>query len=579
MRAPHTRYCGLIQSLLLWLILILPTQAQEIDVSMNNHPDGNYTLGMMRQDFGEARLLNDLADRFRIISDNEAFDGKSLRVTYMAGEVGAANSGGQFMVDLPPQDEYFLDYHIKFDDNFDFQRGGKIPGLSGGESNSGGDKPSGDGWSARLMWRENGAAVIYLYHMDQPTSFGEDFPLNRSFIRGQWHRITQRVKVNSGNNNDGELQMWFDEELVVLRTDIRFRNNNQAPVDHFFFSTFHGGNTPDWAPDQTGYVFFDQIRIGTKKDEIIPDAEGGLLAQIDRPTNDAVFEAPANISLEASAFSLDSDVTSISFFQGTTELGSVSSPPYVYNWTGVSAGDYSITARASTQQGELVTSTPISITVNPIDPTKGPNLALNQSVTVTSEQEGNLGIGAVDGSTDPNDRWSAQGFPQSITVRLSNLTQIDRAEIVPFSDRAYQYKLDVSTDGRNFNTIVDQTHNSKGGSLLENDFAPTDALQIRLTITGAANYTGTWASIVEFRLFNTNFSQLSYGDINGDQEVSAADASLVLQHTAGINILGEPAQEIADVSGNGSISPLDASLILQYVVGLVECFPVEGGCG
>lgn len=567
-------------SLILGPLVSISVFAQEFNADLNNHPQGVYSEALMESDFGSAQELNNHGNRFQIISGSDAYDGQSLRVHYLAGETGATNSGGQFFAFLPPEDEYYLDYYIKFSDDFDFQMGGKLPGLSGGESNSGGNKPTGDGWSARYMWRENGALSVYLYHMDQPTSYGEYFALNRNATPGTWHRLTQRVKVNTGNNNDGELQVWFDGELVLLRTDIRYRNNNQAPVDHFFFSTFYGGNTPEWEPDNDGYTFFDNFKIGTNKDDIIPDAEGGLLTQIDKPSNAAVFESPASIEVEASAFSIDETVSSVQLFANGTLIGEDNTAPYLFDWSNVTPGTYSLTTLATTTDGSQSESVPITVTVNDIDPNKGPNLALNKSVTVSEEQEGNRGEGAVDGSADSEDRWSAQGFPQSLTVDLGALTTVNLAELVPFNDRAYRYVVEGSTDGISYSTLVDRSNNTEEGALLSNTFSPASARYVRLSVSSAHNYTGEWVSIVEFRLFNTDGTspEVVWGDATGDGQLSALDASLMLQHSVGLITFDADQLSLTDVSGNGEVSPFDASLVLQRVVELIDCLPVEPGC-
>ena len=570
---------AIVLGLSLMLAASHPLFAQEYSVDLNNHPPGAYAESLMTSDFASVQLLNNLGNRFNLINGAEAYDGNSLRVTYLAGETGASNSGGQFFAFLPAKEEYYLDYYIKFGDNFDFQLGGKLPGLSGGESNSGGDKPTGDGWSARFMWRENGRIVVYLYHMDQPTIYGEDFELNRSVERGTWHRLTQHVKVNSGNNNDGELQVWFDGELVLLETNIRYRNNNQAPVDHLFFSTFHGGGTPEWAPDTDGYIYYDNIRIGTNKDDIIPDGEGSLLTQINKPTAGAVFEAPASISIQASASSLESNITSINLYANNEFIGSASTSPFTFNWTNVAPGAYTLTSQVTNALNDTTTSAPVQITVDDVDPAKGPNLALNTSTTTTAQQEGNTGAEAVDGSADDNDRWSAQGFPQSITIDLGAVMSISLSEIVPFSDRAYQYTIGTSTDNATFSTVVNRSSNTQGGALLSDAFDPVNARYVRLNVSGASNYSGEWISIIEFRLFNAGgASETIIGDTSLDGQVSALDASLILQHTVGLIQLGAQALSTSEVSGNGDVSTFDASLILQRVVGLINCFPAESGC-
>lgn len=66
-----------------------------------------------------------------------------------------------------------------------------------------------------------------------------------------------------------------------------------------------------------------------------------------------------------------------------------------------------------------------------------------------------------------------------------------------------------------------------------------------------------------------------YGDVSGDDNITAYDASLVLQHVVGLTALSPEQQEAADVTGDGTISALDAALILQYTVGLITSFPVD----
>ena len=70
-----------------------------------------------------------------------------------------------------------------------------------------------------------------------------------------------------------------------------------------------------------------------------------------------------------------------------------------------------------------------------------------------------------------------------------------------------------------------------------------------------------------------------FGDPSGNGSITAFDATLVLRHSVGLFTLAGSAAVASDVSGNGLISAFDASSILQYVVGLIDCFPVDPGCG
>jgi hypothetical protein len=205
--------------------------------------------------------------RVDIIDGDEAFSGKSLRVFYPQGAVGPGDGGAQWWIDLPQSyDELRVSYRLKFGAGFDFVRGGKIPGLGGGQNNTGSGVPSGsDGWSGRMMWREDGQAVQYIYHPDQPGTYGENLYWNiggqRSFSPGTWVQVEHRFVINTPGENDGVVQAWWDGQLALERTDMRFRDVDSFAIDVFYFSTFFGGSGADWAPTKDEYLYFDDFVI------------------------------------------------------------------------------------------------------------------------------------------------------------------------------------------------------------------------------------------------------------------------------------------------------------------------------
>lgn len=196
-----------------------------------------------------------------------AYAGNSLRVHYPGGGVGPDQGGAQWQLVFPAgYDELYCAYRLRFAEGFDFVQGGKLPGLAGGVANTGGEKPDGtDGWSGRMMWREAGKIVQYTYHVDQPTNYGEDMPWDiggeRHFVPGQWHRVEHRIVMNTPGQNDGILEGWLDGELVLVREDLRFRDVDTFAVDLFYFSTFFGGSTVDWAASKPEFVDFDEFII------------------------------------------------------------------------------------------------------------------------------------------------------------------------------------------------------------------------------------------------------------------------------------------------------------------------------
>ena len=216
-----------------------------------------------------------------MITNSEARSGNnSLKITYLPDEYYA--SGGSAVWNLSSENEYYLSYWVKFSDNFDFdgpkKSGGKLPGLGARDKTndlcSGGHKCNGDnGFSGRYMWRENGRAVLYLYHMDKPGKYGETIPFEGSngnekyFKRGKWHNLIQRVKINDGKRSNGEIDVWMDGEQVVSIDGIRFVTNNQK-IDSLYFSTFHGGYNSDWLPAYKVYSYWDDFVISTNAKDV-----------------------------------------------------------------------------------------------------------------------------------------------------------------------------------------------------------------------------------------------------------------------------------------------------------------------
>jgi len=193
-----------------------------------------------------------------------------MRVAYPQGAVGPTAGGAQWKMPISgSRTELFLSYRVRFAAGFNFVLGGKLPGLVGGSVPSGGNKPNGtDGFSARMMWRQGGSAVQYMYFMDQVSNYGDDFPWNlagqKSFQPGQWHRVEQRIKMNTPGVANGVVEAWFDGVKALSRTNVRFRaSGGSFVIDGLYFSTFFGGNTSAWAPTRSETIDFDDFIIAT----------------------------------------------------------------------------------------------------------------------------------------------------------------------------------------------------------------------------------------------------------------------------------------------------------------------------
>jgi hypothetical protein len=111
-----------------------------------------------------------------------------------------------------------------------------------------------------------------------------------------------------------------------------------------------------------------------------------------QPTDGATFAAPATVNLAATASDLDGAVTKVEFFNGSTKLGEDTTAPYTLTWSGVAAGTYALTARATDDLGATTTSAAARVTVasnSPptvaiTSPTDGATFAWKPTITVTA---------------------------------------------------------------------------------------------------------------------------------------------------------------------------------------------------
>ena len=75
--------------------------------------------------------------------------------------------------------------------------------------------------------------------------------------------------------------------------------------------------------------------------------------------------APATLTLNASASDSDGKISSVALYNGATLLGTDTNSPYSYSWAFVPAGTYTVTSRATDNQGAVKISVPLMVTVKP----------------------------------------------------------------------------------------------------------------------------------------------------------------------------------------------------------------------
>jgi len=172
-------------------------------------------------------------------------------------------------------------------------------------------------------------------------------PIWASFIS----RVNQGLRSNSpiGSVNSALYSLAQTSSYANDFHDITTGNNGYYPAEPGF-------------DDATGLGSFNGLNLYNYL--ISQYGQSAPTVSITSPGNNASYTAPANITLTATASATNATISKVSFYNGTTLLGTATSSPYTYIWSNVGAGNYSLTAIATDSAGATGTSSAVSITVN-----------------------------------------------------------------------------------------------------------------------------------------------------------------------------------------------------------------------
>lgn len=242
-------------------------------MSMNCPADGNVSSAQFSSIFTGNLVY---ADVYSSLTANNC----ELEVTYPAGQIGGSSAvGGEWTFQDQSQVRW-LSYCVEFDNDFEFVLGGKLPGLGGGSTPSGGINSQAEicsGYSLRLMWGGGTGdpnMIGYLYYAGMPNNFpGTTYAqeLDLGFIpqQGTKYCITMGVDVGTAGNNDGSINIYVDGVLRYTQSNMNFICAGENwENDAFMFSTFYGGGTQDWAPQNDNTATFSNFCVGNTKNEV-----------------------------------------------------------------------------------------------------------------------------------------------------------------------------------------------------------------------------------------------------------------------------------------------------------------------
>ncbi len=164
--------------------------------------------------------------------------------------------------EITAQSDLYFRYFVRFPNNFDFWKGGGLPGIFSGIQNG---RDEGSAGSAYFTWNERGAVHIAggfskklsnAEWMDTVGQFAAD---------GQWHRLDLHLRLNTHvSKANGAIEAWLDRQSIATASDIIFHNKTNDLFDAMgFFATLAGidvlsGVPKDMSLDLAGFVISDR---------------------------------------------------------------------------------------------------------------------------------------------------------------------------------------------------------------------------------------------------------------------------------------------------------------------------------
>ena len=138
-----------------------------------------------------------------------------------------------------------LSYSVLLPADFDFHRGGVLPGISGAE-----EKDQGDRFAVPFAWRskdggkEGGGVTVRITE----NGVARGLPVERQpfeFPRGRWVKLEQEVVLNTPKMEDGTLRVWVDGALIVDRRDVAYRTKPGLAIGGVSVEVFRGTGPSD----------------------------------------------------------------------------------------------------------------------------------------------------------------------------------------------------------------------------------------------------------------------------------------------------------------------------------------------
>jgi len=150
-----------------------------------------------------------------------------------------------------------VSYWLKFDSQFEYGKGGKLPGVA---SVSG---PADQNWKSYLAWKSDGKLVIDVADASGYRSLPLSFEAEQAKLkRDKWQSIQTCYGIDKAGIKEGFVEVWLDGERVGAVPGVRFARQakESGPIDRILVNAYHESSPSD--PIRTdAYAWFDELAV------------------------------------------------------------------------------------------------------------------------------------------------------------------------------------------------------------------------------------------------------------------------------------------------------------------------------
>jgi len=227
-------------------------------------PAEKYTNNLWKSTFPETNWVVGPTEK-RVFIDGQRSvneDGNSIQVLYPKERPSGGDSGTRWHIGMSNNHRTLaLSYWVYFDDEFNFQKKGKLPGMGHtGTSIS-------DPWRVYFSWRQDGLLGLDLSsssgYRHEKLNFEGAVP---RLAKGQWQLLQMYLVLNVKGQSDGSAELWLNQRKIGFVNRLSFDPSGETgSLDTLFFYTYLDSNEDTTTKkSQNQEIWFDEIILSEK---------------------------------------------------------------------------------------------------------------------------------------------------------------------------------------------------------------------------------------------------------------------------------------------------------------------------